>query len=285
MILKGTSPINNKKSPLSVLSVINKIYHEHYEELYEPKGTYLLQDALNEVLNLFQSHEVEVLCRLRYVWMALILASVVQPTLNYYQPNNLLLEATINQVRDWLLNTLSILFNPQKRINGIEKVIHKEEQSLSGNSDLANYQILIEALNVFKNTIKMTNESQPLELLLDILDDCLEGYAIFPGSEGRRELFDWWLLKVVPASWFLVSPDSLYSTNKNINLAKQKDKLEEISDQMWNIMRPLQNSKTNHSEFNINQSPVKQFMNIQTKLNSLNTDKTDLLTFKNSSLR
>jgi hypothetical protein len=36
-----------------------------------------------------------------------------------------------------------------------------------------------------------------------MVDDCLQGYAIVPGSEGRRSVFNWWLHVVVPAAWAL----------------------------------------------------------------------------------
>ncbi|MGL5034932.1 MAG: hypothetical protein ACRC6M_14145, partial [Microcystaceae cyanobacterium] len=50
-------------------------------------------------------------------------------------------------------------------------------------------------------------------VLLEILSDCFEGYAIFPGSENRRDLFNWWLLDVVPAVWKLETPQMLYTIN------------------------------------------------------------------------
>ena len=59
-----------------------------------------------------------------------------------------------------------------------------------------------ECLDVFSQAIRVLNYNQSKEALLEILEHCLEGYAIFPGSSGRRELFDWWLLEVVPASWY-----------------------------------------------------------------------------------
>ncbi|MEG3436466.1 hypothetical protein V0288_04985 [Pannus brasiliensis CCIBt3594] len=68
-----------------------------------------------------------------------------------------------------------------------------------------------EALDVYQNAIKTIEPDRSLEALLEILEDCLEGYAIFPGSRGRRELFNWWLLDVVPASWYLRPPRSFYS--------------------------------------------------------------------------
>ncbi|MFW6358897.1 MAG: hypothetical protein ACOC0N_06755, partial [Chroococcales cyanobacterium] len=52
--------------------------------------------------------------------------------------------------------------------------------------------------------------------LLEILEDCFEGYAIFPGSQGRRDLLNWWLLDVVPAIWSFKSPESLYTIHGKI---------------------------------------------------------------------
>jgi hypothetical protein len=89
--------------------------------------------------------------------------------------------------------------------------------------------------------------NQSLESLLDILENCLEGYAIFPGSHGRRELFDWWLLEVVPASWYLMPPSSIYSldklgTEKNKGFC-QMNKLKEISSAMWKIILTASTSR------------------------------------------
>jgi hypothetical protein len=105
---------------------------------------------------------------------------------------------------------------------------------------VANFQIIFEALDVYMSAIKTLDYNQSLESLLDILENCLEGYAIFPGSHGRRELFDWWLLEVVPASWYLMPPSSIYSleklgTEKNKSFC-QMNKLEEISSAMWKII-------------------------------------------------
>jgi hypothetical protein len=49
------------------------------------------------------------------------------------------------------------------------------------------------------------------EAILESLDDCFDGYAIFPGSQHRRDLFNWWLLDVVPATWCLKFPKKIYT--------------------------------------------------------------------------
>jgi hypothetical protein len=72
-------------------------------------------------------------------------------------------------------------------------------------------QAIDEALDVFRNALRVLESSQGREALLEILDDCFEGYAVFPGSHGRRDLFNWWLMEAVPATWCLQLPQVFYT--------------------------------------------------------------------------
>lgn len=74
--------------PDSLKGALSKAWHQPYEELYESETENItsLQDALDEFLEVFQGSN-QTLNHLRYVWMALILATVVEPTVEYYQPN------------------------------------------------------------------------------------------------------------------------------------------------------------------------------------------------------
>jgi len=231
--------------PDSLKGALSNAWHQHYEELYEPEaeGVVSLQDALAQILKLFQGHN-QTLSHLRYVWMALILASVVEPTVKYYQPNSLIPEETIKRIAFWLLETIGEVLDSKKQFAQVAR--EKEANAIvdvsrlfTENKEIASFQILSEALDVYSSAIKTLNYNQSLEALLDILDDCLEGYAIFPGSYGRRELFDWWLLEVVPASWYLLPPSSIYSVDKLANekhiAFRQMDRLEKISSAIWSI--------------------------------------------------
>jgi hypothetical protein len=221
---------------------INKVWQRHYEELYESEadGTALLQDALDEVLQLFQGSS-QTLCHLRYVWMALILTLVVEPTIEYYQPHNSIPRATISQISFWLLESIeiAIIHESQSAENNKTKLLDTtaEVLNLFSCNKLASFQVLYEALDVYKSAIRSLDSNQSLEALFDILDDVLEGYAIFPGSAGRRELFDWWLLEVVPASWYLLPPNSIYVIdelpNKEDIKLRQISTLEVISSAIW----------------------------------------------------
>lgn len=253
MTLEWSSFIN-KRLPLSgnlpdyFKNTINKAWQQNYEELYEPEadGNASLEDTLNEILASFGDSS-KILCQIRYVWMGSILASAVEPTLKYYQPNNSIPENTISQISVWLLETIAEMLDSRSRITQINieekaNAILKAIDIFSTNKKIGSFQILSEALDVYSSALKTLDSNQSLEALLDILDDCLEGYAIFPGSYGRRELFDWWLLDVVPASWYLLPPSSIYSIDKLANKEKNiafrdiRERLQKISFAMWSII-------------------------------------------------
>ncbi|MFB2838055.1 hypothetical protein [Floridanema evergladense] len=204
--------------PDSLKVLLNKIKQQHYAELYELEadGTTSLQDDLNEILQAFRISN-QTLTHLRYVWMTLILLLVVEPTLEYYQPKDSSPTDIILEISLWLIaNTKKILNDEVKTIEFDDRELLKKD--IIGNYDLSHdtnknpvsLQVLYEAQDVFKNAIRVLDYEQSVEAIIEILDDCLEGYAIFPGSYGRRELFEWWLLEVVPASWFLLMPKSFY---------------------------------------------------------------------------
>ena len=242
-----------RQLPESIQGTLSRVWQEHYEELYEPEAedAASLQDALDEILEVFQSNN-QTLSHIRYVWMALILASVVEPTVQYYRPLNLIPQKTISKIELWLLENLEKMLNSKKKFSN---ALREEEfnalvegiQIEYTNKKVENFQIIFEALDVYRSAIKTLDYNQSLESLLDILENCLEGYAIFPGSHGRRELFDWWLLEVVPASWYLMPPSSIYSLDKLGNQKNkgfcQMNKLKEISFAMWKIILTASTSR------------------------------------------
>ncbi|BAZ13164.1 hypothetical protein NIES4071_50030 [Calothrix sp. NIES-4071] len=243
--------------PDSLQCVLKKVLRQHYEELYEPKTeqTASLSHAINEILQLFQDSNQK-LTHLRYVWMGLILALVVEPTIKYYQPSSSIPTKTVELTSFWLIETSANMleskkvstFNSKSEIESLILDI-KNNQNFS-DSRLTSLQIWQEALDVYSNAIKTLDFNESLEALLEILDSCLEGYAIFPGSYGRRELFDWWLLEVVPASWYLLPPISIYTVN---NIAEEMLALSQI-----NILEHLSSAIWSNAE---NCEPVRVLFN------------------------
>ncbi|KYC44101.1 hypothetical protein WA1_02885 [Scytonema hofmannii PCC 7110] len=70
-----------------------------------------------------------------------------------------------------------------------------------------------------RQTRPFANSEQAREALLEILDDCFEGYAIFPGSAGKRDLFNWWVVEVIPAAWSQQLPTFIYTMKLPTTLA------------------------------------------------------------------
>jgi hypothetical protein len=213
----------------SLKHLLIKVYNQHYEELYEPEATRAncLQDDLDDILSLFKNDN-QILGQFRYIWMTLILAFVVEPTVKYYLPNCTISEDTINRLANWLKKALVKWLHKETNSDNILEEIKFIDTSdnldepldftniFSEDNKIASFQVVYEALDVYKNAVKVLDSNQSLEALLNILDDCLEGYAIFPGSQGRRELFNWWLLEVVPASWSLSVPRYMYRINDSV---------------------------------------------------------------------
>ncbi|EDX70779.1 hypothetical protein MC7420_1523 [Coleofasciculus chthonoplastes PCC 7420] len=231
-------------------------WNQHYEELYESEsdGTVLLEDALSRTLNSFQTSN-QTLMQIRYVWMALTLAVVVEPTIKYYQPDHPIPEETINKLTNWLLKTIAGLFYPQENFNReFDNVLNDtsvENNHIFPNKKISSFQVLSEALDVYISAINALEPSHSLQALLDILDDCLEGYAIFPGSYGRRELFNWWLLDIVPSCWYLLPPTSVYSLNElaNDDSHQTLSQLEETSSLMWSLIEAAIHNQNSREEY------------------------------------
>ena len=184
--------------PQELRELLDFAYREKYAELYEENhGNILLEDICLKILNQLEDND-ELLTYQRYFFMGLIMLNAVLPTIKIYLPNDDRTEK-IYQFVNYLLTNQS-LTSSTKFIENFPKNLFPEISF--------GIQELDEAVDVFENSLR-SFESQ--NVLLEILDDCFQGYAIFPGSENRRDLFNWWLLDVVPAVWKLQAPQMFYT--------------------------------------------------------------------------
>jgi len=189
--------------PDHLQAVISKIRQQHYAELYEPEadGTTSLSEALNEVIEAFDTNN-HISCHRSYVWMALIFTILVEPTIEYYQPSSKYLrQDIINLIESGIEKSFNKSNTSSDIILAKQKIDQLKKMPLSKENKLPSIQVWLEAIDVFEQAIRVLDYEQAKPAILEILDNCLEGYALFPGSQGRRDLFDWWLLNVVPASW------------------------------------------------------------------------------------
>ncbi|QSV61815.1 MAG: hypothetical protein HEQ26_02630 [Dolichospermum sp. DL01] len=174
--------------PDSLRLVIERIQSYSYAELYEEKDIQgiSLEDSLITVFDAIEKEKNSLDISYCYFFMAIVMGIAVQPTIKTYLPRETITGNIFQYLfRDWIYSQ----HNYQPNLN----VSFQNYQNTLGQ-----YQALDEAVDVFDN-IPQVLESVKREAILNILDDCFQGYAIFPGSQGRRELFDWWLLDVVPS--------------------------------------------------------------------------------------
>ncbi|MDY6784325.1 MAG: hypothetical protein SW833_17550 [Cyanobacteriota bacterium] len=248
---------------LHYLCVANEVSQHRYAELYEPEATgeVELQEDLEKILRLLEDKNPET-THLRYVWMALILALTVKPAIDYYFPDRAIAEKTIVQLAMWLVEVIKQVPDTENRASGslgiqeIEIVPERIVASLSENRKIASFQVLYEALDVYQNAVKMLDRNKSLEALLEILEDCLEGYAIFPGASGRRELFNWWLRDVVPASLQLRPPASIYQVENSSSGEASAQYLLEILNRIYYEMK-FAIARLPESQASFNRYPTK----------------------------
>jgi hypothetical protein len=197
--------------PQSLRQVLYTAWQFRYEELYEDAeaDSISLEETLKTVLNALDE---DGLGHQRYIYMAIILAQAVEPTILAYRPN----DTRPQEVLQWIDKKL----NHQQISNYLIHSLFIE--------NYIGYQAFDEALDVFRNILNIFEPEKAKKVLLEILENCLEGYAIFPGSAGRRDLFNWWLIEVVPASLCLKPPDFLYTIN-GINSFKEQNKLNDFA--------------------------------------------------------
>ena len=207
------------KIPSSLHDLLAEAWHNSYEELYEEsaKDTISLEELYIKILNAFENNNFDSL-HSHYLLMAMIMSQAVLPTIKAYLPHDTRPQKVDQYIDNYLVNQTTLANSEITTI--INELFPYESE---GN------QAIDEALDVFKNLLRVLNFEEAKEALLNIFDDCLEGYAIFPASQGKRDLFNWWLLEVIPAAWCLQFPKTLY-TIKGLQQTQNSRKIKAIAE-------------------------------------------------------
>lgn len=186
------------QGPDTLRVLLEELWRQCYPDLYEENcvNPLALEEAVNRVLTTCFADANAALGHRRLISMASTLCSAVAPTVEAYLPGDQRSARVIARLEEWLrdpaMSASVDLFAMFPRITTPPQALH-------------------EALDVLYESLKVLDLMQAMDALREILEDCLEGYAIFPGSDGRRDLFNWWLIEVVPASWQLRQPDFIYT--------------------------------------------------------------------------
>ena len=209
--------------PDSLRLVIEIIQSYSYAELYEEKDIQgiSLEDSLITVFDAIEKERNSLDISYCYFFMAIVMGIAVQPTIKSYLPRETITGNTFQYLfQNWIY--------PQDNYQPNLNVSFRDYQNYLGQ-----YQAFDEAVDVFENMLQALESVKTREAILNILDDCFQGYAIFPGSQGRRELFDWWLLDVVPSVFCGRLP-------KNIHTLKGVDKMtqhiKKIRNYFWSVI-------------------------------------------------
>jgi hypothetical protein len=208
--------------PDSLRLVIQTIQGYSYAELYEEKNIQgiSLEDSLITVFDAIEKEKNNLDISYCYFFMSIVMGIAVQPTIKSYLPR----ETITGNIFQYLFqNWIYYQDNYQSNLN----ISFQNYQNTLGQ-----YQALDEAVDVFDN-IPQVLESVKREAILNILDDCFQGYAIFPGSQGRRELFDWWLLDVVPSVFCGRLPKNIHTLK---GVGKMTQHITKIRDYFFKVV-------------------------------------------------
>jgi hypothetical protein len=203
--------------------VIEKIQGYSYAELYEEKNIQgiSLEDSLITVFDAIEKEKNSLDISYCYFFMAIVMGIAVQPTIKTYLPR----ETITGNIFQYLFqNWIYPQDNYQPNLN----LSFRDYQNYLGQ-----YQALDEAVDVFDNMLQVLESVKTRAAILNILDDCCQGYAIFPGSQGRRELFDWWLLDVIPSVFCGRLPKNIHTLK---GVGKMTQHITKIRDYFFKVV-------------------------------------------------
>lgn len=192
MSLIGTMWATEPRGDRRLVSAVDAARAARYPELYEAVDARAIRDfdaATSDVLAALGDPSIDDRAWRRLGVMGHAALVEVMPTIAAHWPPGL---ASANAVRSALDTWLSGASSPAA------------VDSLPA-APLAP-QALGEAMGVVDSAAHLLDRREARAALSEILDSIFQGYAVFPGSEGRRALFDWWLDEVVPAAAALRAP-------------------------------------------------------------------------------
>ncbi|MEM7595896.1 MAG: hypothetical protein AAF383_31085 [Cyanobacteria bacterium P01_A01_bin.83] len=197
-----------------------KLWNKSYLELYDndfsetqniTTGTFE-QDIYNlvQLLNDAQNSEV---FHSRIIYLNWVLCLACKPTIDVYcldKYDTSQLKFILEKLEQWKTSKIF------------------DQDILNCQIEIERYPGVIgEAIMVYQNMIEITNNSLNLiELVLDSIDSCILGAAICPGSKDKRAIFNWILIEVFPAIYYLKLPAFIYTYKYEIkqNWSYQKYK-------------------------------------------------------------
>jgi hypothetical protein len=127
----------------------------------------------------------------------IIIALAAQATLKHYFPDDSRPDIVVSKVNDWIETSVEF---PDDFPDTLFPDINEGGM----------HQAADEAYNIFYGLLKALNKESAPTALIDILYDAITGDAISPFTAAKRDLFNWWIIEVVPKAYHLKLPSNLY---------------------------------------------------------------------------
>jgi hypothetical protein len=173
--------------PEPLTTVLRAVWERKYLDLYEAGGTCDLEAAFAEVMQCVGNPLVSALEHKRYVYTAWAMAIAARPTLeHYYYPQDARVSAAFEYVSAWVQEG--------------EKVLSDFPQVLFPDIDQRGpYQAADEAYNVVFELLRCLDPETASESILNLLYDAIASDAISGFARAKRDMFNWWVVEVVPS--------------------------------------------------------------------------------------
>ncbi|MEC4887353.1 MAG: hypothetical protein SAL70_39500 [Scytonema sp. PMC 1070.18] len=182
----------NSELPDNLILKIREVWDRKYRDLYENGGKCNVEEAFEEVLQTF-GMPINTIGHQRYVYMAMAMVLAAQATLKHYFPDDSRPGIVVAKVNNWIETGVEVADN---FADTLFPNIYEGEM----------YQAADEAYNIFYGLLKTLNKESAYEEIIDILYDAITGDAISPFAAAKRDLFNWWLIDVVPSAYCLKLP-------------------------------------------------------------------------------
>lgn len=188
---------SNSTIPEQLQQTLQTVWDRKYDDLYETGGNCNVEEAFVEVMTAFGMLN-DAISHQRYVYMAYGIALAAKPTIKHYFPEEHKADIVEAIVSCCLKDGCEI---PETWADTWFPNINK----------IGKYQATDEAYNIFYGLLQTLNTKTAYNAILDILYEAITGDAISGFAAAQRDMFNWWLIEVVPAAYCLKLPSTLYS--------------------------------------------------------------------------
>lgn len=184
--------------PKKLKNKLKVSWNYDYYDFRDSKGIDVMDECEEILLSFGSSGLPGSVEHKRYVYMALAFAHAGIPIIARLRPNDTRAERCLKIVNEWLVG------NNIKTKDWANTLFPEVASRTCGT-------FLDEVFDNFYSLLKIINSDCPPNEMLDILYDAFTGEWSGGSLEGNRDMFNWWLVEVIPAAYNLQLPPSIRS--------------------------------------------------------------------------